>query len=97
MLRFFKILFFLVVVVFGLELHVRNSQLVTFNYYLGSVELPVSLLVALSLLGGAALGILASLRIIIASRRKLREAKKSLRQIESQGVDAGPLPLKNAS
>jgi putative membrane protein len=97
MLRFFKILFFLVVIVCGLELHLRNSQLVTFNYYLGSIELPVSLLLALSLLGGAMLGILASLKIIISLRRKLHETRKALKQIESQGIDPSPLPLKNAS
>jgi uncharacterized integral membrane protein len=54
-------LLLLVMLLLGMELHVRNAHQVVVNYFGGSTELPVSMLIATTLLGGAILGIVVTL------------------------------------
>jgi uncharacterized membrane protein YciS (DUF1049 family) len=65
MLRLLKFITLTIVLlcalVVGLDLYVRNHQAVTLNYYGGSVEVAVSILIAVTLLGGALLGIVVAL------------------------------------
>lgn len=51
----------LLVLLVGLAFHLRNRQAVIIDYYFGSQELPLSIALALALIGGAALGILSGL------------------------------------
>lgn len=75
MAQIFKIIigsvFLALVFVIGLDLHVRNHQSVALNYYGGTIEMPVSLLIAATLLCGALLGIAATtLKMALRSRRR---------------------------
>ena len=56
-----KLALLLLVVLLGLAFHLRNEQLVVIDLYLGSFEIPLSLALAVTLLVGAILGILAGL------------------------------------
>ncbi|OOO02994.1 MAG: Lipopolysaccharide assembly protein A [Chromatiales bacterium USCg_Taylor] len=84
MVRVLKVFFLLVVVLVGLELHVKNHQLVVIDYYLGTVQLPVSLLIACMLLLGAVLGVLVNLSVVVRLRRKIGELKRSLKSVDQQ-------------
>ena len=86
MARLLKAVFFFLVLVFGLVLHVKNDQLVTVNYYLGSAELPVAFLISLTLLCGAFLGILVSLAIIFSLKRKVAGLNRIIKQAEKLGT-----------
>jgi len=86
MVRLMKAVFFFLILVVGLVLHVKNEQMVTVNYYLGSLELPVSLLITVTLLCGALLGILVSLTMILSLKRKVASLNRTIRQAEKQGV-----------
>ena len=56
-----KLALVLLVVLIGLAFHVRNDQLIVVDYYLASHEIPLSLALAIALLGGAILGVLSGL------------------------------------
>ncbi|MFH0350944.1 MAG: LapA family protein [Chromatiales bacterium] len=84
MVRVLKVIFLLFVVLVGLELHVKNPQLVAVDYYLGTVQLPVSLLIACMLLLGAVLGVLVNLSVVVRLRRKIGELKRSLKSVDQQ-------------
>jgi putative membrane protein len=94
MARLLKAIFFFLVLVIGLVLHVKNGQLVTVNYYLGSVELPVSLLITGTLLCGALLGFLVDLTIILSLKRKVSGLNRTIKRMEQQGARA---PAENVS
>ncbi len=84
MVRVLKVIFLLFVVLVGLELYVKNPQLVAVDYYLGTVQLPVSLLIACMLLVGAVLGVLVNLSVVVRLRRKIGELKRSLKSVDQQ-------------
>lgn len=65
---------FLVVFVFGLTFAARNPQLVSINYYFGvDVELPITVLLLVSLMAGIVIGYLASFATGL--RRRLRPSR----------------------
>ncbi|MGH8602537.1 MAG: lipopolysaccharide assembly protein LapA domain-containing protein, partial [Gammaproteobacteria bacterium] len=70
MIRVLKVIFFLFIVLVGFELHIKNPHLVAVDYYLGTVQLPVSLLIACMLLLGAVLGVLVNLSVVVRLRRR---------------------------
>ncbi len=77
----------LLVVLIGLAFHVRNGQQVTVDYYLGSSEIPLSMALAVALLGGAILGVLSGLPAWL----KLKRDKAKLnRQLKAHQTDATP-------
>lgn len=89
MFRVLKLLLLLLVVLAGLALHARNAQPVELDYYLGLLRLPLSLLVALALLVGALLGVLAALPALAAWRHRCLRLERRLREREAP---AAPLP-----
>jgi uncharacterized integral membrane protein len=87
MAQLFKIIigsvFLALIFVIGLDLHVRNHQSVALNYYGGTIEMPVSLLLATTLLCGALLGIaVTTLKMAVRSRRR--------REFPALDLDLGP-------
>jgi putative membrane protein len=96
MSRIIKLLFFLGILVVGLAFHVKNDQLVNLNYYMGSIELPVSLLVISSLLVGARLGILASLTFVAKLKRENARLARLVRVTEEEVNNLRAIPIKDA-
>ncbi len=91
MKRIVFLLFFLVVMVVGLSFAVINVEPVRVNYYLGSAEMPLALLIVLSLAVGGVLGVLAMMGRIVGAkgeavrlRRLLNGAEKELQQLRSR-------------
>ncbi|MGH8555585.1 MAG: LapA family protein [Gammaproteobacteria bacterium] len=79
-----KLIFLLVLAVLAAAFHVRNGQPVTVDYYLGTVQPPLSLVVAVTLLVGALLGGSMNLWILNSQRRKIAKLKSTLNKIERQ-------------
>jgi putative membrane protein len=87
--RLIGFLFVVVLVVAGLSFAVLNSQPVTLNYYFGYRDIPLSMIVVLSLAAGAIIGVLVSAGQIVRLkaqagllRRKLRHAEKAAEQLQ---------------
>ncbi len=90
MKRIIFLLFFLVVLVVGLSFAVINLEPVKVNYYLGSVEMPLALLIVLSIAVGGLLGVLATMGKIVGAkgeavrlRRTLHDAQKQLENLRT--------------
>ena len=65
----------------GLAMHGRNHQIVHFDYYLGMLDVPLSVLMVGGLVVGALLALLASLPVILRQRYRLRRTEAELRKL----------------
>ena len=77
----------LLVALIGLAFHVRNGQYVVVDYYLGSGEMPLSMALAVALLGGAILGVLSGLPAWLKLKR---DRAKLNRQLKAYQADNTP-------
>ena len=77
----------LLVVLIGLAFHVRNGQHIVVDYYLGSGEIPLSMALAVALLGGAILGVLSGLPAWLKLKR---DRAKLNRQLKAYQADNTP-------
>ncbi|MCY4153732.1 MAG: LapA family protein [Gammaproteobacteria bacterium] len=82
-----KLTLALCIVLAGLAFHVRNAQPVVIDFYLASYEIPMSLLVAVALLIGALLGVLASLPARLKLQRDKARLGRELKKLQPQGQD----------
>ena len=87
MARLLGFLLLVILVVLGLSFAVLNSQPVTLNYYFGARDIPISMIVVVSLVAGAVTGVLVSLGTIVrlkqqagSLRRRLRTAQRDAEQ-----------------
>ncbi len=84
MKRIVLLLFFLVVLAVGLSFAVINIEPVRVNYYLGSVEMPLALLIVLSIAVGGVLGVLATLGKIVGARGEAVRLRRSLNGVQKE-------------
>ena len=88
MARLLGFLLLVILVVLGLSFAVLNSQAVALNYYFGARDIPLSMIVVVSLAAGAVTGVLVSLGTIVrlkqqtgSLRRRLRTAQRDADQV----------------
>ena len=82
-MSYLKFALVLLVVLIGLAFHLRNEQLVLVDFYLGSFELPLSLALALTLLAGALLAVIAGLPKWLALKRDKARLGRQFRQYQT--------------
>ena len=95
MKRIVGLLFLLVVLILGLFFGLLNADPVPLNYYLGTRELPLSLLLVLAVLVGAVCGALASLGIVLRMRHENSRLRKQIRLSEKEVANLRAIPLKD--
>ena len=95
MSRIAKMILVLIVLLIGLIFHLKNNQIIELNYYLGAIELSLSLLVVLFLCLGACLGILASLPNIIRLKTKQMQLQRHIENSEKEINNLRVLPVKD--
>ena len=86
----------LAVILFGVIFAVLNAENVHLNYYFGSREIPLSLAIVIAVLFGAILGVLASINIVIRSRREVSKLRKASAVAEREIANLRAIPIKNA-
>ena len=79
-----KLIFIIVMLLFGLAFHVKNHQLVTLNYYVGEIQLSFSIIIVLAICIGVLLGILASIPIIIRNKQLNSRLEKEIKHKEKE-------------
>lgn len=94
MVRLLGFLLLIVLIVLGLSFAVLNAQLVSLNYYLGYREIPLSIIVVLSLAAGAVIGALVSMGVILRLKHQASQLRKKLRQAEQAAQQMQILPAK---
>jgi putative membrane protein len=94
-MRLIKLFLLMVIVMLGAVFAVLNAEPVQFNYYFGTLELPLSLVMTMVLGCGVLLGILACMGLMFGMKREnLQLRRKS--QLASQEVsNLRALPLKD--
>ena len=85
-----KLIFIIVMLLFGLAFHVKNNQLITLDYYIGEIQLYFSMIIILAICIGVLLGILVSIPMIIRNKqlnnRLENEIKKKEKEINNYRV-----------
>lgn len=95
MSRIARLILVLAILLLGLIFHLKNNQMIELNYYLGSIELSLSLLVVLILCIGSFLGVMASLPIIIRLKRSQMKLQKQIQNSEKEINNLRVLPVKD--
>jgi putative membrane protein len=90
--RLLGFLFLLVLVVLGLSFAVLNSQSVSLNYYFGYRDIPLSMIVVLSLTAGAVIGVLVSAGLMLRMKAQTRQLRRKLRNAEKDSDQLRVLP-----
>ena len=90
MVRLFGFISLIIVVVFGLSFAVLNAEPVSLNYYFGYRDIPLSMVVVLSLAVGAVIGVLVSVGMILRLKQQLGSLRRKLLAAEKQ---VGPLHI----
>jgi len=93
--RILKALIVLCVVVAGVSFAWLNAQPVPFNYYVGTVETRLALLLVGFLAGGWVLGVLSMVRSVISLRRRLARADHELKLSRREVGNLRNLPLRD--
>ncbi len=78
------LMFLALVALVAVALFPSNSQPVTVYFYFGTVEGPLGVVVAVTLLVGALWGGSMNLLVMIGQRRKIAKLKSTLKKIERQ-------------
>ena len=86
---------FIIVLIAGLVFFVKNSQALEFNYVIGTITLPMSLLILLVLLAGVILGWLSMLPLLLRQRRRIGRLEKQARLVEKEVDNLRVMPVKD--
>ena len=79
MTRLISFVILLVILIIGIYFGLLNAEPVTINYYFGSYEVPLSLVMVVAVLLGALLGAIASIGIVLKMRKRINHLKKEMR------------------
>lgn len=85
----------IVVVIIATSFTVLNPGSVSLDVYFRKVEMPMSLLVFLSIVLGALLGLLASLSMVIKRQTEIRRLRKKLSVSEAEVLNLRNIPIKD--
>ncbi|HEC28874.1 MAG TPA: LapA family protein [Gammaproteobacteria bacterium] len=93
-----KLLFVLVIsfaVLVTVMFTVLNSAEVSLDFYYTSVRLPLSLVLVITLVVGAVLGVIASLGLILRLKKENVKLKKDTKVVEQEVINLRRLPLRD--
>jgi putative membrane protein len=92
--RLLGFLFLVALIVTGLSFAVLNSQPVSLNYYFGYRDIPLSMIVVLSLATGAVIGVLVSAGLILKLKAQVGQLRRKLRNAVKDSDQLKILPAK---
>lgn len=89
-------IFWLIIIVLAVVFSALNSHAVHFNYYLGSFNIYLPLLLLIVLVLGALLGIVAMLPKLIRAKAKHRRLKQQARHSAQEVENLRSIPIKDS-
>lgn len=92
-MRFIKLFVVILIMMFGAVFAVLNSDPVVVNYYFGSREFPLSLVLTLVLGGGVLLGVFSSMGRIVGLKREIQNLKRRSEMVSKEVNNLRALPL----
>lgn len=93
--RIFSLIVFILIVIIGVTFALLNDGQVTLNYYIGTKQLPVSLLIILCLGVGALVGIFVTLFPLFRLKRSNWQLKRRIKQVEQEVQNLRSIPIKD--
>ena len=95
-MRIITYIILLLIVLLGLTFAGLNADPVTLNYYIGSSNISLSLLLVCTLGFGALVGILVALVPLIRARQKNSKLKQKVQSIEQEVANLRSIPIKDS-
>ena len=95
MKRIIYLILILVVTIFTVTFTLLNSQPVKVNYYFGSYEIDLLVVVVICLVIGAFLGIMAALGKVFSLKQEMSRKEKKIKITEKELENLRSLPLKD--
>lgn len=95
-MRFFKLLFILLVMLVGAAFAVMNAENVNLNYYFGSTVLPLSVVLVGAVCFGAVLGILAGLGGLASLKHENTSLRREARLASQEVQNLRTMPIKDS-
>lgn len=83
-------------VLLGLAFAVVNAKPVELNYFLASREVPLAMVLVLTLVVGALMGIVFSLGMVIRLKRETLRLRRQIQLTEREVVNLRTMPIKDA-
>lgn len=87
--------FWIALFILGIVFAVLNTESVKLSYYFGHIDLPVSLVMSIAILVGACLGSLASLGVVMRTKRDMAKLKKQSEMTEKEVLNLRAIPIKD--
>lgn len=98
MLKIIRFLFLLLVFVFSLAFTVLNTNSVQVNYHFGSWELPLALVIGITLVTGALLGVMASIGLVFKLKRQIAKLRREVeRTTPNNAGDVRLVPIQDSA
>ena len=95
MLRLFGFVLLFALVLLGLSFAVLNAGTVEIHYYLGTLEVPLSLALVSMLALGVVLGLLAGMGVLLAQKRRIRQLEKKMANTAAEIANLRAIPIKD--
>ena len=95
MVRIVYLFIFLILVIFGIVFAVLNAEPVNLNYYFGSKEVALSLILVFAMIVGAVLGVIASASMIISNQLEVKKLRKSVELAEKEVTNLRAIPIRD--
>ncbi|MEJ2566296.1 MAG: LapA family protein [Gammaproteobacteria bacterium] len=84
MARLFRFVFYLIIAFLAVFFALLNSQPSQFDYYFGKADVPLAMLLAIAMAIGALLGVIASMGMVLKSKRQSSSLRKSASNAEKE-------------
>jgi len=95
MARFISAIIILSILLLVLLFTLLNAESVSIDYYFGRVEQPLALVLVVTLVAGAIIGLCSSIFVILSSRREVSQLRKSIKQTEQEVMNLRTIPIKD--
>lgn len=93
-MRLIKLLIILILIIIGAAFAVHNGENVVLNYYFGSQELPLSLLLIGTLIIGAIVGMFSATGSILRLKRENAALRRKSKVVAEEVENLRAIPLK---
>ncbi|KPK40866.1 MAG: hypothetical protein AMJ69_00850 [Gammaproteobacteria bacterium SG8_47] len=94
MRRIVTLVFTLVTILIGVVFALLNAEPVRVSYYFGATDMPLSLVIVISLAFGAGLGVLASVGLLVRTRREIARLRRDASLTAKEVMNLRTMPLK---
>lgn len=87
--------FWIILLVLGIVFAVLNADKVSLNYYFGTAQVELSLIMVLAIVAGALLGVLSSLGVVLKAKREAAKYKKAADIAEKEVLNLRAIPIQD--